>query len=97
MLMCPRRTGSSPGLRRSKHPDTDSRSSTRRHRAHAAAIVEWTRVRADFLIRNTSEVVTCAGPAPRIGRAQAQAGSCPHAVVAADKGTIGFVRAYAAR
>jgi imidazolonepropionase len=46
---------------------------------------------ADFLIRNTSEVLTCAGPAPRIGPAQNDAGSRPHAVVAAHDGVIVFV------
>jgi imidazolonepropionase len=46
---------------------------------------------ADFLIHNTSEVLTCAGPAPRIGRAQADAGSRPRAVVAARDGIIVFV------
>ena len=30
---------------------------------------------ADFLIHNTSEILTCAGPAPRIGPRQADAGS----------------------
>ncbi|HXI29998.1 MAG TPA: imidazolonepropionase [Vicinamibacterales bacterium] len=46
---------------------------------------------ADFLIHNTSEVLTCAGPAPRIGPAQADAGSRPHAIVAARHGVIVFV------
>ncbi len=46
---------------------------------------------ADFLIHNTSEVLTCAGPAPRRGAAQADAGSLPRAVVAASSGTIVFV------
>lgn len=46
---------------------------------------------ADFLIHNTSEVLTCAGPAPRIGRAQADAGPLPRAVVAAIDGRIVFV------
>ena len=46
---------------------------------------------ADFLIRNTSDVLTCAGTAPFIGRRQADAGSQPHAVVASRKGTIVFV------
>ena len=46
---------------------------------------------ADFLIHNTSEVLTCAGPAPRRGSAQADAGSRPRAVVAARAGTIVFV------
>lgn len=46
---------------------------------------------ADFLIHNTSEVLTCAGPAPRRGRAQADAGSRPHAIVAAREGTIVFI------
>ena len=45
----------------------------------------------DFLIRNTSELLTCAGPAPRIGRAQADAGSKANAVVAARDGAIVFV------
>jgi imidazolonepropionase len=46
---------------------------------------------ADFLIHNTAEVLTCAGPAPRRGPAQADAGSRPRAVVAAREGTIVFV------
>jgi imidazolonepropionase len=46
---------------------------------------------ADFLLHNTGEVLTCAGPAPRIGAAQADAGSRPHAVVAAREGAIVFV------
>ena len=46
---------------------------------------------ADFLIHNTSEVLTCAGPAPRRARAQGDAGSRPRAVVAARGGTIVFV------
>ena len=46
---------------------------------------------ADFLIRNTSEVLTCAGPAPRVGPAQNDAGSRRHAVVAAHDGVIVFV------
>jgi len=46
---------------------------------------------ADFLIHNTGEVLTCAGPAPRIGPAQADAGSRPHAIVAARDGVIVFV------
>jgi len=46
---------------------------------------------ADFLIHNTSEVLTCAGPAPRIGPRQADAVSRPKAVIAAHRGTIVFV------
>jgi imidazolonepropionase len=46
---------------------------------------------ADFLIHNTSEILTCAGPAPRLGPRQADAGSQPRAVVAAYRGTIVFV------
>lgn len=46
---------------------------------------------ADFLIHNTSEILTCAGPAPRVGARQADAGSQPHGVVAAHRGTIVFV------
>jgi imidazolonepropionase len=48
-------------------------------------------VLADFLIHNTGEVLTCAGPAPRRGPAQADAGSRPHAIVAAREGTIVFI------
>jgi imidazolonepropionase len=46
---------------------------------------------ADFLIHNTSEILTCAGPAPRVGPRQADAGSRPRAVIAAREGTIAFV------
>jgi imidazolonepropionase len=48
-------------------------------------------IAADFLIRNTSEVLTCAGPAPRRGPAQADARSIPSAAVAAHNGRIVFV------
>jgi len=48
-------------------------------------------VLADFLIHNTSEVLTCAGPAPRRGAAQGDAGSRARAVVAACDGRILFV------
>ena len=48
---------------------------------------------ADFLIHNTSEVLTCAGPAPRTGGAQAQAGSIPRGVVASRDGVIVYVGA----
>jgi imidazolonepropionase len=47
-------------------------------------------VLADFFIHNTSDVLTCAGPAPRRGAAQADAGSRPRAVIAARDGTIVF-------
>ncbi len=46
---------------------------------------------ADLLIHNTSEVLTCAGPAPRIGRRQGDAGAQPRAVVASLDGVIVFV------
>jgi imidazolonepropionase len=46
---------------------------------------------ADFLIHNTCEVLTCAGPAPRTGAAQRDAGAMPRAVVAGDAGRIVFV------
>jgi imidazolonepropionase len=46
---------------------------------------------ADFLIHNTSEILTCAGPAPRIGARQADAGSRPRAVIASHRGSIVFV------
>ena len=48
-------------------------------------------IAADFLIRNTSEVLTCAGPAPRRGPAQADARSIPGAAVAAHNGRIVFI------
>ncbi len=48
---------------------------------------------ADFLIHNTTELLTCAGPAPRIGRAQADAGSIPRGVVASRGGAIVFAGA----
>jgi imidazolonepropionase len=46
---------------------------------------------ADFLIHNASEVLTCAGDAPRRGPAQADAGSIRDAAVAARDGRIVFV------
>jgi imidazolonepropionase len=48
-------------------------------------------VSADFIIRNTSEILTCAGPAPRRGAAQADASPVPGGVVAALQGRIVFV------
>jgi len=48
-------------------------------------------VHADFLIRNASEVLTCAGPAPRRGAAQGDARSIPGAAIAADNGRIVFI------
>jgi imidazolonepropionase len=48
-------------------------------------------VKADFLIHNASEVMTCAGPAPRRGAAQGDAGSLSNAVLAALGGRIVFV------
>jgi imidazolonepropionase len=45
---------------------------------------------ADFIIRNTSEVVTCAGPAPRRGTDQADASSIERGVVASLNGRIVF-------
>jgi imidazolonepropionase len=46
---------------------------------------------ADFLINNSRELLTCAGPAPRRGRAQNEAGSIARGVVAAKDGIIRFV------
>ena len=46
---------------------------------------------ADFLIRNTAEVLTCAGPAPRRGAAQADARPIPRAAIAAREGRIVFI------
>jgi imidazolonepropionase len=48
-------------------------------------------VLADCLIHNTAEVLTCAGPAPRCGAAQRDAGSIPRAAVASLDGRIVFV------
>lgn len=46
---------------------------------------------ADLLIHNTSEVLTCAGPAPRRGAEQADARSLAGAVIASCDGIIVFV------
>jgi imidazolonepropionase len=51
------------------------------------------RLTADLLIHNASEILTCAGPAPRRGRAQADAGALAHGVIASANGTIVFVGA----
>jgi imidazolonepropionase len=48
-------------------------------------------VQADFLIRNTLEVLTCAGPAPRRGAAQADARPISRAAIASHHGRIVFV------
>ncbi len=50
-----------------------------------------TTLAADFLVHNTSEVLTCAGSAPRTGPRMADAGSRRQAVVASHEGTIVFV------
>lgn len=46
---------------------------------------------ADFLIENADAVYTCAGPAPRSGTAQREAGALEHASIAAQDGRIVFV------
>jgi imidazolonepropionase len=46
---------------------------------------------ADFLIHNASEILTCAGPAPRRGRGQSAAGAVHGGVVASSGGTIVYV------
>ena len=46
---------------------------------------------ADFLIRNTLEVLTCAGPAPRRGAAQGDARPIARAAIAAAEGRIVFI------
>src|SRR5437773_1467853 len=46
---------------------------------------------ADFLIYNTAEVLTCAGPAPGRGRAQADARANARAAIAAHEGRIVFI------
>jgi imidazolonepropionase len=45
-------------------------------------------VLADLLIHNTTEIYTCAGPAPRTGRLQGDAGRIPRGAVASHQGTI---------
>jgi imidazolonepropionase len=49
------------------------------------------RVLADFLIHNTSELLTCAGPAPRAGSRQADVRPITRAAVAALQGRIVFI------
>jgi imidazolonepropionase len=46
---------------------------------------------ADFLIHNTSEVLTCAGPAPRVGARQGDARPVARAAIAAYRGRIVFI------
>ena len=46
---------------------------------------------ADFLIHNTCEVLTCAGPAPRVGPRQADARPIARAAIASYRGEIVFV------
>lgn len=46
---------------------------------------------ADLLIRNTTEIYTCAGPAPRTGPMQGEAGRIPRGAVASHQGTIVYV------
>lgn len=46
---------------------------------------------ADFLVRNTLEVLTCAGPAPRRGPAQADARPISRACIASHQGRIVFI------
>ena len=46
---------------------------------------------ADLLVSNAAEVLTCAGPAPRIGNAQSDAGRVRDVVIAAHEGRIVFV------
>jgi imidazolonepropionase len=50
-------------------------------------------VRADFVIRNASELFTCAGPAPRLRAAMGDAGRIENATLAALDGRIVFVGA----
>jgi len=46
---------------------------------------------ADFLIHNASEVLTCAGPAPRIGARQRDVSPIANGVVAGSEGRVAFV------
>jgi imidazolonepropionase len=48
-------------------------------------------VLADLLIHNTTEIYTCAGPAPRRGAAQADAGRIRDGAIASFRGTIVYV------
>jgi len=48
-------------------------------------------VLADLLIRNTTEIYTCAGPAPRTGPKQGEAGRIPRGAIASHQGTIVYV------
>lgn len=50
-----------------------------------------TRIPADFLITNATSVVTCAGPAPRVGPGQGDVSPVANGVVAAYQGHIVFV------
>ena len=46
---------------------------------------------ADFLIENADLIATCAGPAPRRGRAQNEISPLRHGVIASQAGTIVYV------
>ena len=46
---------------------------------------------ADLIIRHARSIFTCAGPAPRRGAAQADAGEIPNGALAAHRGAIVFV------
>ena len=48
---------------------------------------------ADLLIHNATEIYTCAGPAPRTGGMQREAGRIPRGAVASHQGTIVYVGA----
>jgi imidazolonepropionase len=48
-------------------------------------------VLADLLIHNTTEIYTCAGPAPRRGPAQTDAGRIRNGAIASLRGTIVYV------
>jgi imidazolonepropionase len=52
-------------------------------------------VRADCLLHNTSEVLTCAGSAPKSGVHQGDVASHPNAVIASHRGAIVFVGSHA--
>ena len=48
-------------------------------------------LRADFLIRNAREILTCAGPAPLSGSRQGHVGAVTHGALASFEGRIVFV------
>ena len=82
--------GRAPGAGRRRIADEHAHADARRRRRGIASIT------ADFVVRRTRQVVTCAGPAPRRGAAQANVSAIPNGVVASRHGRIVFVGSEAA-